>query len=116
MQVNMMQKKKEKLMGDNENKKKNENENKKDDEKDNIYKKIKNKSIITYEEFMGIIFEDNDEKKFMENIATEYLLYIMKKAVKINSMNAFDKMEFLNFYGYKKREINEQNKILISFK
>ena len=34
----------------------NENENKNDDEKDNIYKKIKNKSIITYEEFMGIIF------------------------------------------------------------
>ena len=63
---------------------------------------------------MGIIFEDNDEKKFMENIATEYLLYKMKIDVKSNSMNAFDKKVFLDFYSHEKQE--EQNKILISFK
>ena len=100
-----MENKKDKLMGNNENE---------NDEEDNIYKKIKNKSIITYEEFIEIIFEDNKEKKFMDNFATEYLLYKMKIAVKSNSMNAFDKKEFLDFYSHEKQE--EQNKILIGFK
>ena len=112
MQNDMMKEKRKELLGESENK----NENKKDNEKDNIYKKIKNKEIITYEEFTQIILEDNDENKFMENKATEYLLYIMKKAVKINSMNAFDKTEFLKFYGYEKKEIKEEKKILICFK
>ena len=100
-----MENKKEKLMGNNENE---------NDEEDNIYKKIKNKSIITYEEFIEIIMEDNKEKKFMENFATEYLLYKMKIDVKSNSMNAFDKKVFLDFYSHEKQE--EQNKILITFK
>ena len=72
MKNDMMKEKRKELLDESENK----NENKKYNEKDNIYKKIKNKEIITYEEFTQIILEDNDENKFMENNATEYIYYI----------------------------------------
>ena len=60
------------------------------------------KVIITYEKFTEIILEDNKERIFMDNTATEYLLYKMKKSLIDDEennykMNAFDFKIFLDF-------------------
>ena len=72
----------------------------------NIYKI---NTIIKYENFIDIVLNLNNERVFMENIATEYLLYKMKEATikenKIDVLNRFDIQIFLDFYDKKKEDL-----------
>ncbi len=79
-----------------------------EDKKDELKEKYKDNHIIKMNELIEIILKDNEDRVFMENIATEYLLYKMKKQLfddKVdNVMDAFDIKVFLDFYD---KEITE---------
>ena len=79
------------------------------DKKDELKEKYKDNHIIKkIIEIKEIILKDNEDRVFMENNATEYLLYKMKKQLfddKVdNVMDAFDIKVFLDFYD---KEITE---------
>ena len=72
------------------------------DKNDKLKGKYKDNHIIKLNEFVEIILDDNEDRIFMENEATEYLIYKMKKQLfddKVdNVMDAFDIKVFLDFY------------------
>ena len=74
--------------------------------------KYKNNNIVTYEQFIEIIMENNENRVFMENIAIEYLLYLMKKSLvdkKVHiRMNRLNMRIFLKFFNENLVE-NEDN-------
>ena len=68
------------------------------------YKNFQN--IIKYDEFINIILKINDgERIFMDNNATEYLLYLMKKSAmeKGKNIDELDLQKFLDFYDAKEK-------------
>ena len=83
-----------------------------------IEKYENNNNIINFKDFSDIIMEN---KIFMQNLAIEYILYKMKKAVtdrnNINSlMDEFDIKVFLGYYYEKEKEIKEDKKVRLEIK
>ena len=79
------------------------------EQKNDLKNMYKINTIIKYENFIDIVLNLNNERVFMENIATEYLLYKMKEATikdnKIDALNRFDIQIFLDFYDKKKEDL-----------
>ena len=78
-------------------------------QKNDLKSIYKSNTIIKYENFIDLVLNLNNERVFMENIATEYLLYKMKEATikdnKIDALNRFDIQIFLDFYDKKKEDL-----------
>ena len=83
------------------------------DKEQKLNEKYKDNSIIKFYDFTNIIMENNENRIFMANEATEYLLYKMKKNLIDNGidnlMDDFDIKVLLDFYGKEKKEIKNKD-------